>query len=81
MIIKLKYEIQEKQIHVRFFMGPELSQMAMCGSLIFQKSEYDIFTRLLQDGSLLTPGSEIILSDAAQGSSSSFPKVKWTPPK
>jgi hypothetical protein len=60
-------------------MGPEVNQLVMCGSLMFQKAQFDTFTRMLQDGSLLTPGSEIILSDWAKGSGSNLPKVKWTP--
>lgn len=81
MITKLKFELQERQVHVRLFMGPEASQLAMCGSLMFQPAQFEHFKRLITDGSLLTPGSEILLSDAADGSSSSFPKVRWTPPE
>ena len=54
MITKLKYEVQEKQIHVRLFMGPETNQLIMCGSLMFQPAQFELFRRLLQDGSLLT---------------------------
>lgn len=80
MITKLKFEVQEKQVHVRLFMGPEASHLAMCGSLMFQPAQFEHFKQLLENGKLLTPGSEILLSDAAEGSSSSFPKVRWTPP-
>jgi hypothetical protein len=76
MIIKLKYELQSKQVHVRVFMGPETHQLSMCGSLMLTVQQFDIFNRCLKDGSLLVPGAEVILSDSAEGSSSSFPKIQ-----
>lgn len=76
MIVKVKYEVSEKSVHARIFMGPELTHMGMCGSLIFNPEEFSIFRRLLEDGSLLVKGSEVIFSDSTGGSSSSFPKVQ-----
>jgi len=82
-IIKIKYEARDnnKHVHARIFMGPDLSQLTMCGSLIFKSSEFDVFNRCLKDGSLLVKGAEVVLVDTADGSSSSFPKVRWTPPE
>lgn len=76
MIIKMKYEVRDKHVHVRLFMGPEASHMSMCGSLMFTQPEFDIFNRLLKDGCLLVQGTEVIMSDSSDGSSSSFPKIQ-----
>lgn len=76
MIIKLKYEVREKLVYVRIFMGPEAHHMTMCGTLMFKGEEFDIFNRCLKDGSLLVKGAEVIMSDSGDGSSSSFPKIQ-----
>lgn len=77
MIIKLKYELREKHVHARVFMGPETSHLTLCGNLMFNQSEFDVFKQCLHDGSMLVKGAEVILSDATDGgSSSSFPKVQ-----
>ena len=76
MIIKLKYEVRDKHVHVRVFMGQELNQLILCGTLMFNPAEFDIFNRLLKDGCLLVKGSEVIMSDCSDGSSSSFPKIQ-----
>lgn len=72
----MKYEVRDKHVHVRLFMGHEASHMSMCGSLMFTQPEFDIFNRLLKDGCLLVKGAEVIMSDSSDGSSSSFPKVQ-----
>lgn len=76
MIIRMKYETREKHVHVRIFMGTELSQMTLCGNLMFKQAEFDIFNRCLKDGALLVRGAEVIISDSTDGSSSSFPKIQ-----
>lgn len=79
MIIKVKYELREKHVHVRIFMGPETTHMTLCGNLMFNTDEFDVFKRCLKNGSMLVKGAEVILSDATDGSSSSFPKVQPPP--
>lgn len=76
MIIKMKYEVRDKHVHVRIFMGPEIHHMTLCGSLMFNLEEFDIFNRCLKDGSLLVRGAEVVMSDSSDGSSSSFPKIQ-----
>jgi len=76
MIIKMKYEVRDKHVHVRLFMGHETSHMSMCGSLMFSQAEFDIFNRCLKDGCLLVKGAEVIMTDSSEGSSSSFPKIQ-----
>lgn len=75
MIVKVKYETRDKHVHARVFMGPELTQLTMCGSLVFKHPEFDIWIRCLKDGSLLVKGAEVIVVDASDGSSSSMPKI------
>lgn len=76
MITRVKYEVGEKSIHARVFMGPEMAHVVMCGNLMFSHEEFKIFRSLLEDGSLLVKGTEVIFSDSTGGSSSSFPKVQ-----
>ena len=76
MITRVKYEVGEKSIHARVFMGPEMTHMVMCGNLMFSHEEFKIFRSLLEDGSLLVKGTEVIFTDSTGGSSSSFPKVQ-----
>lgn len=76
MIVKVKYEVGEKSVHTRLFMGPELMHMVMCGNLMFNPEEFKVFKKLLEDGSLLVKGTEVIFSDSTGGSSSSMPKVQ-----
>lgn len=76
MIIKMKYEVRDKHVHVRIFMGPELHHLTICGNLMFNQAEFDVFSRCIKDGSLLVKGSEVIISDSSDGSSSSFPKIQ-----
>lgn len=76
MIIKMKYEVRDKHVHVRVFMGQEVNHLILCGTLMFNPAEFDIFNRCLKDGSLLVKGAEVMMSDCSDGSSSSFPKVQ-----
>lgn len=76
MIVKLKYEVREKYVHARIFMGMDLNHLSMCGTLMFKPEEFDVFNRCLKDGSLLVKGSEVIIVDSNDGSSSSFPKIQ-----
>lgn len=79
MIIKVKYELREKHVHARIFMGPETNHLTLCGSLMFSQAEFTIFKQCLLDGSMLVKGAEVLLSDSTGGSSSSFPKVQLSP--
>lgn len=79
MIIKLKYESREKHVHVRVFMGPETNHLAMCGTLMFNQAEFDVFKQCLNDGSMLVKGATVIISDSTDGSSSSYPRVQLPP--
>lgn len=76
MIIKMKYEVRDKHVHVRLFMGLEVHHLILCGTLMFNQAEFDIFNRCLKDGSLLVKGAEVMMSDSSDGSSSSFPKIQ-----
>jgi len=79
-IVKVKYDVREKHVHARIFMGVDQNQLTMCGSLMFKHAEFDIFNRMLKDGCLLVKGAEVEMVNTSDGSSSSFPKVRWTPP-
>lgn len=79
MIIKVKYELRERHVHTRVFMGPETTHMTLCGNLMFNLSEFDTFRQCLKNGSMLVKGAEVIFSDATGGSSSSFPRVQLPP--
>jgi len=76
MIIKVKYELGEKHVQARVFMGPELNHLSLCGTLMFNQAEFAVFKQCLHDGSMLVKGAEVILSDSTGGSSSSFPKIQ-----
>jgi hypothetical protein len=79
MIVKVKYERREKHVHARIFMGQHGDHLSLCGNLMFQNEEFEVFTRCLKNGSMLVRGAEVILTDTTGGSSSSFPKVQPPP--
>jgi hypothetical protein len=79
MIIKVKYESREKHVHTRVFMGPDSDHLTLCGNLMFNKAEFEVFKQCLNDGSMLVKGATVILSDSTGGSSSSFPRVQLPP--
>jgi len=80
MIVKVKYERRERFVHARIFMGQHSDHLSLCGNLMFQNEEFEVFTRCLKNGSMLVRGAEVVLSDSTGGSSSSFPKIQPPPP-
>jgi len=78
-IIKIKYEQRDKHVHTRIFMGHEVHHVALCGNLIFNPAEFELFVRTLKGGCLLTKGVEVVVADVADGSSSSYPKIQLPP--
>ena len=79
MLIKVKYDVRERHVHARIFMGPETHQVSLCGNLMFSPEEFKVFTQCLESGSMLVKGAHVMITDAADGSSSSYPRVQLPP--
>lgn len=79
MITKVKYDLREKHVHARVFMGYEIHHMSLCGNLMFSQEEWKIFSECLKSGAFLVKGAEVVITDAADGSSSSYPRIQMPP--
>lgn len=76
MIIKVKYEQAATHVTARIFMGPELTQLTLCGTLMFTNQEFLEYVDVLKNGSILVKGSDVYVVDASDGSSGTLPKIR-----
>jgi len=76
MIIKLKYEHRQKNTLVRLWMGEPPGELAMMGTLLMSREQFNVFSQCVKDGVLFQPDVRVILSDEADGSSRHYPKSK-----